>query len=178
MRCGYCGKIIADGSKFCAHCGQPVSGRPAEQQKSRDPGFVSGGFFESDDFNFDEDGMEPDRSAGRSSDMADRTMSLDDISKILRERSREYEQEYPGAAGSVSAAGSSAGRRPEAAAEDYGPDSDDFGLGSEYISIGGEEFGSRPVNQGQRSKEYQKPAQQQGSRDCRSRKRRQRPPRG
>ena len=164
MRCGYCGKIIADGSKFCAHCGQPVSGRPAEQQKSRDPGFVSGGFFESDDFNFDEDGMEPDRSAGRSSDMADRTMSLDDISKILRERSREYEQEYPGAAGSVSAAGSSAGRRPEAAAEDYGPDSDDFGLGSEYISIGGEEFGSRPVYQGQRPQEYQKPAQQQGSR--------------
>ena len=98
MRCGYCGKIIVDGSKFCAHCGQPVSGRPAEQQKSRDPGFVSGGFFESDDFNFDEDGMEPDRSAGRSSDMADRTMSLDDISKILRERSREYEQEYPSAA--------------------------------------------------------------------------------
>ena len=108
--------------------------------------------------------MEPDRSAGRSSDMADRTMSLDDISKILRERSREYEQEYPGAAGSVSAAGSSAGRRPEAAAEDYGPDSDDFGLGSEYISTGGEEFGSRPVNQGQRPQEYQKPAQQQGSR--------------
>ena len=108
--------------------------------------------------------MEPDRSAGRSSDMADRTMSLDDISKILRERSREYEQEYPGAAGSVSAAGSSAGRRPEAAAEDYGPDSDDFGLGSEYISTGGEEFGSRPVNQGQRPQEYSGPVQQQGSR--------------
>ena len=93
MRCGNCGKIIADGARFCPHCGQAVNAQPGGARSGRDPGFVSGGFFESGDFDFDGDDTGQDAAAGKSSDIPDRTMSLDDISKILREKSREYEQE-------------------------------------------------------------------------------------
>ena len=165
MRCGNCGKIIADGARFCPHCGRAVDAQPGGARSGRDPGFVSGGFFESGDFDFDGDDTGQDAAAGKSSDIPDRTMSLDDISKILREKSREYEQEYPGSAGGAySAAGTAAGRT-DSAFEDYGPDSDDFGLGSEDFGGAGEVFGSQPANPGQGPGQNRGPDVRQGRRE-------------
>ncbi len=165
MRCGNCGKIIADGARFCPHCGRAVDAQPGGARSGRDPGFVSGGFFESGDFDFDGDDTGQDAAAGKSSDIPDRTMSLDDISKILREKSREYEQEYPGSAGGAYSAAGTASGRTDSAFEDYGPDSDDFGLGSEDFGGAGEVFGSQPANPGQGPGQNRGPDVRQGRRE-------------